>query len=113
MTAGDDRAEDATLGGYFRLHERPPAFAGSDGEAYSVAVYLDDAPGPDGLFGGSLLFVRWSPGGEQPAGHVESGCLARRESAAEADAAVRALTLHEVKDELDRALARARELGEW
>jgi len=105
--------EDATLGGYFRIHERPPAFEGLDGEAYSVAIYVDEECGPDGSFGGALLFVRWSPAGEEPTGHVETGYLARARSTEEVEAAIRALTLHQVKDELDRALTRAREPVEW
>src|SRR5262245_11099072 len=68
--------DDSTLGGYFRTHTRPPAFEGSDGEAYSVAVYVDEEPGPDGRLGGALLFVRWSPKGDQPEGHLESDYLA-------------------------------------
>ena len=105
--------EDATLGGYLRIHERPPAFEGSDGAAYSVAVYVTEEPGPEGMLGGALLFVRWSSSGEQPAGHVESGYLAHGRTVEEVEAALRMLTLHQVKDELDRALWQARDVGEW
>src|SRR5262245_4855922 len=105
--------EDSTLGGYFRVHTRPPAFEGSDGAAYSVAVYVDEEPGADGRLGGALLFVRWSAGGEQPAGHLETGHLAFGRTAAEVEDQVHALTLHQVKEELDRAIQRARERPSW
>ena len=45
-------------------HERAAAFGGSDGRAYSVAIYIEDEPDLRGLYGASLLFVRWSPAGD-------------------------------------------------
>ena len=57
-------------------HERAAAFGGSDGQAYSVAIYVDEEPDVRGLYGAALLFVRWSPGGDRPLGHVESETLA-------------------------------------
>ena len=105
--------DDATLGGYFRVHTRPPAFEGTDGIAYSVAVWADQEPGPDGRLGGALLFVRWSAGGDQPAGHLESDHLAYGRTPAEVEERVHALTLHQVKEELDRAIQRARERPAW
>ena len=65
-----------TLGGYMAKHERAAAFGGSDGQAYSVAIYVDDEPDVRGLYGAALLFVRWSPGGDRPVGHVETEPLA-------------------------------------
>ena len=106
-------SEDSTLDGYLRLHDRAPAFGGADSAAYSVAVYVDDAPGPDGRFGAALLFVRWSPAGDQPAGHLETDYLAFGATPAEAEERVRSLTLYQVKDHLDRLIARAKELPAW
>jgi hypothetical protein len=63
---------EITLGGYMQKHDRAAAFGGSDGRAYSVAIYVDDEPDVRGLFGASLLFVCWSPGGDRPVGHVET-----------------------------------------
>lgn len=97
--------DDSTLGGYYEVHARPPAFEGADGRAYSAAVYVDPDPGPDGRYGAALLFVRWAPGGDRPDGHVETGYLAFGASPGEAEAALRALTLWEVKAQLDAALA--------
>ncbi len=105
--------EDSTLGGYLDRHARPPAFQGPDGRAYSVAIYADDAPGPDGRFGAALLFVRWTAEGERPEGHVESDYLGFGSTVQEAEAALRKLTLWEVKAQLDRAIERSRAVPEW
>lgn len=105
--------DDTTLGGYFRIHSRAPAFEGADGSAYSVAVYMDEDPGPDGRFGGALVFVRWSAAGDQPEGHVETDYLAYGQSVKEAEEQLNALTLHQVKEELDRSIQRAAERPAW
>jgi hypothetical protein len=47
------------------------------------------------------VFLRWSPGGERPIGHVETDYLAFGASPADARAAVAALSLHDVKRHLD------------
>jgi hypothetical protein len=105
--------DDSTLGGYLALHQRAPAFEGSDGQAYSAAVYVDDTPRPDGRFGAALLFVRWGSEGDHPVGHVETEDLALAPSPGEAEAAVRALSLWAVKQHLDAALERHRAVPEW
>jgi hypothetical protein len=100
-----------TLGGYMRKHERAAAFGGSDGHAYSVAVYVDEEPDVRGLFGASLLFVRWSQGGERPVGHVETEPLAWGHTPDEASQRIEALSLYDVKGALDEAIGRAP--AEW
>src|SRR2546422_5273682 len=77
--AGVPTAEltDGTLGGYQRVHERAPAFSGSDGQSYSVGTYVDDAPDAQGRYGAALLFVRWSDAGDRPVGHLETDYLSR------------------------------------
>ena len=98
-------AEDDTLAGYVAVHGRPPAFEGSDGRAYSVGVFSDDDPQPDGCYGASLLFLRWSET-SAPDGHLESDYLAYDADAAAAEAAVGRLPLLEVKRTLDHLIAR-------
>ncbi len=105
--------DDSTLGGYFDRHERPPAFEGSDGRAYSVALYVDDAPAEDGRFGAALLFVRWTAEGEHPEGHLETSYLAYGATPAEAEAGLRALTLWDVKTQLEAAIERHRASPAW
>lgn len=92
-------------------HDRAAAFGGSDGHAYSVAIYVDEEPDDRGVYGASLLFVRWSPGGDRPVGHVETTPLAWGRSPEEATARIEALSLFDVKAALDEAIARAPE--EW
>ena len=102
---------ELTLGGYMAKHERAAAFGGSDGHAYSVAVYVDDEMDQHGRFGAALLFVRWSPAGDQPVGHVETPALAWGRSQEEAEERLKALSLFDVKAALDEAIAAAP--GEW
>jgi hypothetical protein len=102
---------ELTLGGYMAKHERAAAFGGSDGHAYSVAIYVDDEPDLRGLYGAALLFVRWSTGGDRPVGHVETETLAWGRTAAEAEERLKALSLYDVKAALDESIARAP--AEW
>lgn len=102
---------EITLGGYMLKHERAAAFAGSDGQAYSVGIYVSDEVDERGLFGAALLFVRWSPAGDRPVGHVETGVLARGKTQEEAEERIKLLSLYDVKAALDEAIANAP--GEW
>lgn len=105
--------DDATLAGYLTRHERAPAFEGSDGRAYSAAIYTPDEPEADGRYGAAILFVRWTPAGNAPDGHVESEFVAYGETAEIAAAEAGALTLHRVKELLDAAIGRRREMPDW
>lgn len=102
---------EVTLGGYMAKHERAAAFTGSDNQPYSVGIYLSDEPNERGLYGAALLFVRWSPQGDRPVGHVETGILAWGETPEVADARIKNLSLYDVKAALDEAIASAP--GEW
>ena len=96
-----------TLGGYMQKHDRAAAFGGNDGQAYSVAIYVEDEPDVRGLFGAALLFVRWSAGGDRPMGHVETETLAWGRTPAEAESRLTSLSLYDVKAALDEAIGRA------
>ena len=98
-----------TLGGYMRKHERAAAFSGSDGQSYSVAIYVEDEPDIRGMFGAALLFVRWSPSGDRPVGHLESEILAWGRTPEEAESRLESLSLYDVKATLDEAITRAPE----
>jgi hypothetical protein len=98
---------DFTLGGYMQKHQRAAAFGGSDGAAYSVAIYVEDEPDVRGLYGAALLFVRWSPAGDRPVGHVESETLAWGKTPKEAESRLEGLSLYDVKAALDEAIASA------
>lgn len=102
---------DVTLGGYMALHDRAAAFAGGDGEPYSVGIFVEETADEAGRYAASLLFVRWAPSGERPVGHVESEVLAWGRTPEEAEERVKALSLYDVKAALDLAIGRAQ--GEW
>jgi hypothetical protein len=102
---------EITLGGYMRKHERAAAFGGSDGNSYSVGIYLAEEPDERGLYGAALLFVRWSSGGDRPVGHVETGWLTFGRTPEEANERISVLSLYDVKAALDEAIAAAP--GEW
>ena len=69
--------------------------------SYTVAIETDETGERARPVGGYLLFVRW--GGEQPevTGHLESPFLAWGATADEATRAIGAMSLHEVKQQLD------------
>ena len=92
-------------------HDRAAAFSGSDGQAYSVAIYVEEEPDLRGMYGAALLFVRWSPGGDRPVGHLESETLAWGRTPEEAGARLESPSLYDVKAALDDAIAHAR--GPW
>jgi hypothetical protein len=102
---------EITLGGYMAKHDRAAAFSGSDGQPYSVAIYLEDEPDERGRYGASLLFVRWSSAGDRPVGHVETDVLAWGVTPADAEERVKGLSLYDVKAALDEAISRSP--GEW
>jgi hypothetical protein len=102
---------DFTLGGYMQKHQRAAAFGGSDGAPYSVAIYVEDEPDVRGLYGAALLFVRWSPAGDRPIGHVESETLVWGKTPEEAHSRLEGLSLYDVKAALDEAIASA--IGSW
>lgn len=104
---------DATFGGYLEVHARPPAFAGSDGAAYSAEPLVEDVPDEHGRYGAAVVFVRWSDQGDRPVGHVETPYLAFGATPAEARAELLKLSLHDLKRLLDAAIARAERRGEW
>jgi hypothetical protein len=101
--------QEVTLGGYMAKHERAAAFAGNDGQPYSVGLFVEDEPDASGRYAASLLFVRWSQSGERPLGHVETGVLAWGRTPEEAESRLLALSLYDVKAALDEAIAAAPE----
>jgi hypothetical protein len=86
-------------------HDRAAAFSGSDGQPYSVALYVDDDPDERGRFGGALLFVRWSPAGDAPIGHLETDFIVTGATPDEARERLGALSLYDVKAILDQLVA--------
>lgn len=96
-----------TLGGYREVHERAPAFTGSDGRAYSVAIWVDDARDERGRIAGALLFVRWRPDGSEPDGHLETDWLVKGDNPVDVEERLGSYSLHDVKDLLEECIATA------
>jgi hypothetical protein len=96
------------------VHQRPPAFGGSDGQAYTVATLVDETTGEgsSNRFGAALLFVRWSEAGERAVGHLESEYLGLAPTADQAMELLRALPLRQVQEHLEACIQAAVVRGE-
>ncbi len=105
-------AADLTLGGYLKLHDRPPAFEGVDGQPYTVDVETEATNDPARPFAAFFVFIRWAATGAGIMEHAETQDVAYGGSADEARAAALDFTLYEVKTELDMAIERKRKLLE-
>ena len=70
-----------------------------------MAIWVEDEPDEKGRYGASLLFVRWSEGGDRPVGHVETPPLAWGRTPELAEERLRAFSLYDVKAALDAAIA--------
>ena len=108
-TLGDAEASaaaDVTLAGYIKVHNRPPAFEGSDGQPYSVDVDVEAPEDEGGRWAAFLVFLRWAETGAGIMGHLESGDVAYGADEEEARRRALELSLYEVKAELDAAIAR-------
>lgn len=101
--------EDATLGGYFRVHDRPPAFQGSDGHPYTVSIETEKTPDLTAPYVGYLVFPKWAKTGVGIIGHLETPVLweGRGRDAVVGEAG--ALPLARVKELLEDAIERSEE----
>ncbi len=95
---------DGTLGGYLRIHNRPPVFLGSDGLPYSVSPEVEETADLLEPFSGYLVFPRWAETGVGILGHVETPVLFRGTSRGHVEAGLGALTLENVHDLLEEAI---------
>jgi hypothetical protein len=105
----DHDAGDAnTIGGYAAVHQRPAAFDGSDGYAYSVELCADAVRGVHAPWAAYLMFLRWRMLGESGIeGHLETDYLAAGASREEALANLGALPLQEARRLLEVAITAA------
>ena len=104
--AASSQAPDETLGGYLEVHERPPAFTGSDGQPYSASIEVESVENLAAPFVAYLVFPRWAGAGLGIVGHVETPVLWEGRSRDEVRDLVHALRLTEVKRLLDEAIQR-------
>ncbi|HSW30671.1 MAG TPA: hypothetical protein VLH75_14390 [Longimicrobiales bacterium] len=101
----DDLPEDGTLGGYLKVHDRPPAFQGPDGYPYTVSPEVERTGNLTAPFLGYLVFPRWAETGVGIVGHVESPALVECRTEREALDRLGAMTLSEVHRALEDAVA--------
>jgi hypothetical protein len=99
--------DDSTLSGYFRVHDRPPAYEGSDGHPYTVSPEAEKTGDLRAPWVGYLVFPRWAQSGVGIVGHVETGDLVRDVSQEAVTETLGRLTLHEVQALLEQAIARS------
>lgn len=105
--APGESAEDGTLGGYLRVHERPPAFEGADGLPYTVSIEVEKVPDLRAPYRGYLVFPRWAATGLGIIGHVETPTLWSGASPDRVRFQAGQLSLLEVQNHLNAALAEA------
>lgn len=99
---------DATLGGYFGHHDRPPAFEGADGQPYTVSIEIEKTADLAAPYHGYLVFPRWAETGLGIVGHLETPTLFETRSREAAVSRLEELSLDAVKRLLDEAV-RARD----
>lgn len=99
-------ANDTTLGGYFRVHDRPPAYEGSDGHPYTVSVETERTANLRSPVAGYLVFPRWAQNGVGIVGHVETPTLVECGTPEQATEQLGLKTLHEVQQLLEEAIQR-------
>lgn len=88
------------------MHGRPPAFEGCDGQPYTVAVDTEESEDGERGWVAFLVFLRWAATGAAIMDHCESGDVAHGATEEEARRGALALSLYQVKAELDAALER-------
>ena len=99
-------APDTTLGGYLKVHERPPAYEGSDGHPYTVSVEVESVDNLAAPYVAYLVFPRWAETGLGIVGHVETPVLWDGRSRDDVQDRIHALPLTDVKRLLDEAVQR-------
>ena len=110
VDSAPSRADDGTLAGYLRSHDRPPAFEARDGHPYTVSMETEKTGNLRAQYQGYLVFPRWAQTGVGIIGHVETPTLVEGETPGDVEEKLGELTLPEVKRLLDEAVERL--LGE-
>jgi len=87
------------------MHDRPPAFEGSDGHPYTVSIEVERTGDLTAPHHGYLVFPRWALTGVGIVGHAESSTLVRNRSAGEAQKYLEGLELGAVRAILEGALS--------
>jgi hypothetical protein len=107
--ATDSPPEDATLGGYMRVHNRPPAFEGLDGQPYTVSIEVEKTANLRNPWAAYLVFPKWAETGLGVVGHVETALLWEGRDEQEAVRSAGGTPLQRVKELLDEAIRKRQE----
>jgi hypothetical protein len=107
----DSAPEDATLGGYIRVHNRPPAFEGADGQPYTVSIEVEKTANLRSPWAAYLVFPKWAETGLGVVGHVETPLLWEGRDEQEAVRVAGGTPLARVKELLDEAIRKRQEDG--
>jgi hypothetical protein len=102
--------EDSTLGGYMRVHSRPPAFEGEDGQPYTVSIEVEKTANLRAPWAAYLVFPKWAETGLGVVGHVETPLLWEGRDEQEVLRLARETPLTRVKSLLDDAIRARRDL---
>lgn len=102
--ASSPAQNDLTLGGYFTVHSRPPAFEGCDGQAYTVSIEVEQLADLRSPVGGYLVFPCWAKTGLGIVGHVETSLLWKGQSREAVVEKAEKMSLHEVQQALNDAI---------
>lgn len=98
--------DDRTLGGYFAVHSRPPAFEACDGQPYTVSLETERLPDLKAPVAGYLVFPRWASTGLGVVGHVETPLLWRGPTREAVMTEAGDTSLYEVQRLLNEAVVR-------
>jgi hypothetical protein len=102
------KGDERTLGGYFGVHARPPAFEGADGASYSVDIATDTTGNVSAPWAAYLIFLKWSRGEPEIVSHLETDFLLSGPSELAVREQIGRMALDTVKATLD-GLVRARD----
>lgn len=102
-----EAAEDHTLGGYFDVHKRPPAFEGCDGHPYTVSLETERTADLRSPVAGYLSFPRWAQSGVGVVGHVDSPLLWKGQTVGAVEAQAGGTPLVRVQEILNEAILKA------
>ncbi len=83
------------------VHQRPAAFEGVDGHAYSADILTDSTGDRTAPWGAYLMFVKWGFGAPEVQGHLETGFLITGSSEAVVRYQLGGMPLGTVKASLD------------
>ncbi len=100
-----DTPDETTLKGYIQVHERPPAFEGSDGFPYTVSVEIESSKDLQAPYVGYLVFPRWASNGLGIIGHLQTPVISRNKTHKQTEDDIYLLKLSEIKLLLEKVIA--------